>query len=293
MTLAKLQEDAFLCTEGPHNDEAKDTWRKEMVEKNLTFQYWDTVLHMELLGLIFIRSHCEGNFALYVESLKALVTWFFALDHHNYARWIPVHIRDMPAPILKEFEENGHWVIRKATNRFSTIPIDQAHEQNNEVVKGSGGAVGLTENPSAFRKWMVAGPEQARLLKEFEADYFSRQRHSQYDYHHEEGFFAQRSFKEQTAGLYQVINELGNPFLCDDSDELVALDTRNVLDASVVNTVRTVHSLGKDQYAKYCKEVITDCTKSIHEPIKKNALPLFSRPKPQEEENSENLHTQE
>ena len=40
-------------------------------------------------------------------------------------------------------------------------------------MKGSGGAVGLTENPSAFRKWMVTGPEQARLLKEFEADYFS------------------------------------------------------------------------------------------------------------------------
>ena len=80
-----------------------------------------------------------------------------------------------------------------------------------------------------------------------------------------------------------MINELGNPFLCDDSDELVALDTRNVLDESVVNTVRTVHSLGKDQYAKYCKEVITDC---IHEPIKKNAL---RSSKTQEEENSENL----
>ena len=50
-------------------------------------------------------------------------------------------------------------------NRFSTIPIDQEHEQNNEVVKGSGDAIGLTENPAAFRKWMVAGTEQARLLK--------------------------------------------------------------------------------------------------------------------------------
>ena len=41
------------------------------------------------------------------------------------------------------------------------MPIDQAHEQNNLVVKGSGGAVGLTENPAAFRKWMIAKPEQA------------------------------------------------------------------------------------------------------------------------------------
>ena len=78
----------------------------------------------------------------------------------------------VPAPILKEFEEHSHWVIHKTTNRFSAIPIDQAHEQNNEVVKDSGGAVGLTENPSAFKKWMVSGPEQARLLKEFEQEYF-------------------------------------------------------------------------------------------------------------------------
>ena len=84
----------------------------------------------------------EGYFAsLYVESLKDV---FFALDHHNYASWIPAHIRDiesLPSTILQEIEEHHHWVVRKTTNRFSTIPIDQAHEQNNEVVKGSGGAV--------------------------------------------------------------------------------------------------------------------------------------------------------
>ena len=282
LALAKLQEDAFLRTEGAHNDEARESWRQEMIQKSPTFQYWYTVLKMELLGLIFIRSHREGNFSLYVESLKALVPWFFALDHHNYARWIPIHIRDMeslPAQILKEFEEHGHWVIRKTTNRFSTIPIDQAHEQNNEVVKGSGGAVGLTENPSAFRKWMVSGPEQARLLKEFEKEYCSKEKDSEHSYHHEEGFSAQRSFKQQVVNLVEVVNDLGNPFL-HDSNELLALDTQNVLDESVVNTVRTVCSLGKNQYTKYFKEVITDRTLSIHEPIKKNALPLFSRPHP-------------
>ena len=46
------------------------------------------------------------------------------------------------------------------------MPVDQAHEQNNEHVKGSLGAVGLTENPSAFSSsedgvWL----EQARLLR--------------------------------------------------------------------------------------------------------------------------------
>ena len=56
----------------------------------------------------------------------------------------------------------------KTTKRFSTIPTDQAHEQNNQLMKGSGGgaggAAGLTENPSAFKKWIIAGLKQARLL---------------------------------------------------------------------------------------------------------------------------------
>ena len=47
---------------------------------------------------------------------------------------------------------------------FSGIPIDQAHEQNNASVKGDGGAVGLIENSAARRRWMVSGPEMARLI---------------------------------------------------------------------------------------------------------------------------------
>ena len=72
---------------------------------------------------------------------------------------------------------------------------------------------------------------------------------------------------------------MGNPFL-DDSNELLTLDTRNVLDKSVINTVQTIYKLGKEQYAKYHKDVIIDCTCSIHDPIKKNSLPLFSCPQP-------------
>jgi len=77
-------------------------------------------------------------------------------------------MESLPISILNEL---GHWVINKTSNRFSAIPIDQPHEQNNAVVKGSGGAVGLTENPVAFKKWMISGSEQARLSKEFEDDY--------------------------------------------------------------------------------------------------------------------------
>ena len=51
---------------------------------------------------------------------------------------------------------------------FSAIPIDQAHEQNNACSKRDGGTVGLTDNPSALQRWMVAGLEVAALIEDFE-----------------------------------------------------------------------------------------------------------------------------
>lgn len=58
------------------------------------------------------------------------------------------------------------------------------------------------------------------------------------------------------------------------------LDTRDVVDESVVATVRTVEALGKKLYEEYDKSVVKDRSLSIHEPIKKNSLPLFRRPTP-------------
>ncbi|KAG1662386.1 hypothetical protein GQR58_020959 [Nymphon striatum] len=248
LALAKLKRDAFLQTDGPHDEETEESWRQDMAKTSPTFLYWDTILKIELIGLIFVRAHREKNFELYVKTLKTIAPWFFSLDHQHYARWVPIHIRDMenlPQSVLNEFIE-GHWVIPKSSKRFSTIPIDQAHEQNNELVKGSGGAVGLTENPIAFRKWMISGPEQARLLKEFEDENLYNNEDT--DHHHEEGLSTQKTFVEQALNLVQVIEDMGNPFL-DNTSELLALDTRNVLDESVAITVQTIEALGTDQYS--------------------------------------------
>ena len=119
--------------------------------------FWDFILRYESLIWIFVRAHREKNFSLYVEVLEKLTPLFFALDHVNYSRWVPVHIRDMkclPGSIRDEFENQGHWVLPKINNKFSAIPNDQAHEQENCLVKVSGGCIGLTENPAAFRRWI-------------------------------------------------------------------------------------------------------------------------------------------
>ena len=61
--------------------------------------------------------------------------------------------------------------MQKSKHLFSKISLDHNHEQENEMIKGDGGAVGLTESPAALRRWMVAGSEIARAVREFERTY--------------------------------------------------------------------------------------------------------------------------
>ena len=93
---------------------------------------------------------------MYLDALTKLVQWFHALDHTNYARWIPVHLRDMAElptkhPEVAKMFSDGHFTVSKTKRVFSAIPTDQAHEQNNAFIKGDGGAVGLTDDPSALQ----------------------------------------------------------------------------------------------------------------------------------------------
>ena len=55
--------------------------------------------------------YCMGNSimeiiltAMYLDALTELTPWFHALDHTNYARWIPVHLRDMAELPTKHLE---------------------------------------------------------------------------------------------------------------------------------------------------------------------------------------------
>ena len=128
---------------------------------------------MGMALLMFIRSIRSRRFNLYKYSLHQLLPWMFSLDRHHYARWLSIHAFDMDIldqtnpDVYLEFEENGNFVVARTHNKFSSMDIDQRHEQLNADVKGTGGALGLTEADEKLLRWMVCGPEQSRLVREF------------------------------------------------------------------------------------------------------------------------------
>ena len=174
-------------------------------------------------------------------------------------------------PLIYQEFCSGGFVACKTQQPFSAIALDHAHEQTNPLVKGDGGAVGLTENPSALLRWMVAGPELCRMVEEFVTD-TSRKESTK---HHEQTPSAQASFANEVTSLVSTINEMGNPFT-EDNGDLLTLDTKVIMNSDVVNTVKNVRALGEEQYNRFVKERFEKRSKSIKELIRKNKLPLFS-----------------
>ena len=144
------------------------------------------MFNLELLLFQFLRSQREANFLLYVES--KIIPWMFALDHIHYARWLTVHVIDLlqlqsRCPDIYADFVRGNFVTRKRSRKFSSLAHDQVHEQQNAIVKGDGGIIGITEHEAALKRWMVAGPEISQLLSEYEEKHTHRRVDD--DRHHE------------------------------------------------------------------------------------------------------------
>ena len=198
-----------------------------------------------------MRALREADFSLYVKAIKLILPWMFALDHPNYARWLSVHYRDMCELSTKHPDVytqfmNGNFVVHKTKSLFSAIALDHAHEQVNAGVKGEGGAVGLTENPAALRRWMVAGPELSRMIEEFEGSVSSAVVHG----HHEQNPGFQNTFATDVLHLVASFEEIGNPF-SEEGEELMAIHSKEIMDSSVVNTVRNARKIGEEQFKTF------------------------------------------
>ena len=124
-------------------------WSYHRGEDIPQFQYWSIVLELELLLHIYVCSLRAASLNMYLDALTELAGWFHALDQTNYARWIPVHLKDMAElperhpEIARMFREDS-FTVHNTTNVFSSIPIDQAHEQNNGCTFWKLSSSGLT-----------------------------------------------------------------------------------------------------------------------------------------------------
>ena len=144
----------------------------------------------------------------------------------------------------------AHFTVHKSNHAFSAIALDQAHEQNNAIVKGDGGAVGLFQNEDALTKWTESGQEIARILAEFDTSLCTINRQEDMR-HHDKSKGIQKDFLEKVKSLTATITDMGNPFL-EDINYLLRLDNRDILGEDAVTSVRKAEELGQSQYDDFC-----------------------------------------
>ena len=156
--------------------------------------------------------------------------------------------------------------------------MDQAHEQNNKCVKEDGGAVGLTESPSQLLRWMVSGPELARIIGEFETsveNIVGSEIKLPALKHHEQARSRQIAFNREVQSLTSTIEGMGNPFT-ETSGDMLVLDTRQIVDG-VKETVNCVEDVGEKQFNDFVSERLILRVKPIMDVIKKNKIVTFGK----------------
>ncbi len=129
----------------------------------------------------------------------------------NYARWLPIYLIYMMTleeqhPQIADAFHAGKFVVHKSDRDPSAIAIDEAHEEANAVIKGDSGAVRITDDPSALRRWMVAGRAVSQLVAHYEEASELRDELKQMK-HHGRPPTDQKSFLDKVRRLTNTLEE--------------------------------------------------------------------------------------
>ena len=274
-----LLKTAYEKRQTAESEESFDSWVDSARKKSAQFEYAFVTYELELLLLMFVKSIRVADFKMFCDALEQIIPWMFALDHVHYARWLPVFLQDLKElstrhpDVYQEFL-SGKFTVQKTNRKFSSMATDQAHEQNNKLVKEEGGAIGILQSPKALMQWMEAGPEIARMITEFGDIIVDADPEEPIKSHHENTTTFEKRFRKDVKSMYEAFIENGNPFE-EEEDVLITLGSKVVMGEQARTSVREARQAGKDQYEAFKVERLITSEKSVHDVIKKNKLPLF------------------
>lgn len=130
-------------------------------------EFCSTYIKMVLLLLNYLRTVRVGDWLLHLSTLQEFTPFFFALKRSSYARFIPIYVSMMlmlkdENPRVWEYLSTS-WVVQKTQTPFTVIGCDHALERVNRKLKGEGGLIGITRNPSVRTKFFLIQDELLRI----------------------------------------------------------------------------------------------------------------------------------
>ncbi len=100
------------------------------------FQYWSSTLKLQLILPMFLRAHRDGpSYFTFNRSTNLRHGFLFLFKQTMSTFGICITLSHVQPEVHSEFQ-TGNFAIHKSSNVFSGMSIDQAQEQNNNMVKG-------------------------------------------------------------------------------------------------------------------------------------------------------------
>lgn len=228
--------------------------------------------------LNFLRATREKNFSLHLESVNQLIKYFFAHNHTNYARLLPLYLSSITYTKFNNPEiwnelKNGNFCVSKSNIPFTSIGPDHAVEHENKVLKSVGGIVGITQKETALDRFFVIAPELSRLCVEFNQQ-FGITTAAETKQHHQLHSRHEQRLKRNLLALKNIIS-LHVPDMFTEDYDLTNMFTRKSMDPKTVNDVLRRDELGQKLFDEFTKNRLLEGTTSVWEPIKRSNISTF------------------
>ena len=136
--------------------------------------------------------------------------------------------------------------------------------------------MGFTDNPATLRRCMMARPEIAMLIGEFEdePDFRNRPPDTQ---HHDQSACVQSTFIKDVQSMVSVMEDFGNPFE-EESQDLLVLDTKLIAPPAAIDALRRAHEVSKLHFDNFVRERLVERTKPIEDATYRHKLKIFDQP---------------
>ena len=98
-------------------------------------EFWVSYLDLVDILLAMKRASREGDWDLHLSSIRNLITWCFAYDNINYARFLSSYLSEMSHledehPDVFTYMKSGGFAVQLGDgNPFGKIPVDQGCEE--------------------------------------------------------------------------------------------------------------------------------------------------------------------
>ena len=226
----------------------------ETAREHPTGRLWvDCLIKPTLLSLMFLHGERNSDFLLEQHCLKAMLPYFFAAGHHNYARYLSWYVRQMehlPQRAKEDLLAGAH--VCRHSDGGTAVPADQFGEQTYiKRGKGSGGMKGISTSAEHVAVWVnsfsVCAHLDIAIEHMYNADEVEQKPHGAVDgeeknKHKEEGEGRRRldeaDRKKIAVELEKYIHPLNDqqPGVYNICNGQVATDTVNVQNALAIGT---------------------------------------------------------